>query len=352
MPPWPPSAACNDYVGDRSLSAEQKQLFRTWIEDGKLEGDPARPAPPLSVEKVELSRVDLDLAIEQPYVPRTTAFQPDDYRCFVIPWPETATTHVTGFRAVPGNPKVVHHVIAFLATPAEVATYQKLDADEEGLGYTCFGGSGGPARKWLGGWAPGTLGQDAPPGTGLRVEPGSVVILQVHYNVLEAGVQPDQTTVQFKLDDAVDKEAEIVPWANPRWPGTQSMRIAAGDRDATHSFQYDASVVTGGAFTVYSSSLHMHTLGSHATASIERAGGGSDCLLQIDDWNFHWQGNYDLRQPVQFQPGDQLKIECHWDNSPENQPLMNGELRVPADVFWGEGTTDEMCLGVFYVTTP
>ena len=38
-------------------------------------------------------------------------------------------------------------------------------------------------------------------------------------------------------------------------------------------------------------------------------------------------------------PGDQLYLECHFDNS-DSTMARN----------WGEGTADEMCLGGFYVT--
>jgi hypothetical protein len=55
---------------------------------------------------------------------------------------------------------------------------------------------------------------------------------------------------------------------------------------------------------------------------------------------------------VRFSPGDELRIECHWDNSPENQPIVGGQQQVPQDVGWGEGTSDEMCLGGFYVAPP
>jgi hypothetical protein len=354
MPPWPPNGDCNEYKADRSLSAEQKALFRAWIDGGRVAGDAANPGAPLDVERVQLSRVDAELSMTAAYTPQTNAQKSDDYRCFVIPWEETETRFVTGFRAVPGNPRVVHHVIAFRARPGQVAAFQQLDASEPGDGYTCFGGAGGPGGgrddTWLGSWAPGTLGSDTPAGTGMRVEPGSAVILQVHYNVLEAGAEPDRTKVQFKLDETVAKEAVIQPWANPNWLSGRSMLIPAGNADVAHAFEYDASQVLGGGFTLHAAGLHMHQLGVRATATIVRAGGARECVLQIDDWNFHWQGSYALRQSVEFQPGDQLRVECHFDNSPENQPIVNGTRRVPQDVTWGEGTTDEMCLGIFYTT--
>jgi hypothetical protein len=46
-------------------------------------------------------------------------------------------------------------------------------------------------------------------------------------------------------------------------------------------------------------------------------------------------------------PGDRLRIECHWDNTLDNQPIVDGEPLQPVDLNWGEGTTDEMCVGFF-----
>ena len=47
-----------------------------------------------------------------------------------------------------------------------------------------------------------------------------------------------------------------------------------------------------------------------------------------------------------------LRISCTWDNSAENQPVVAGAVIEPQDVQWGEGTTDEMCLGILLVTRP
>ncbi len=49
-------------------------------------------------------------------------------------------------------------------------------------------------------------------------------------------------------------------------------------------------------------------------------------------------------------PGDQLAVECHWDNSSANQPIVNGLPQVPRDVNWGPNTSDEMCVGGIYLS--
>jgi hypothetical protein len=355
MPPWPPNADCNSYYGNRSIDEVQKQTIIDWVDDGAQAGDPANPGPPLDVEQIRLTRVDRTLAMPIEYTTTATTTNPDDYRCFVIPWQETGTKYVTGFRARPGNARIVHHVVTFLAEPSQVATYQALDNAEAGPGYTCFGGSGGPSRTMVGTWVPGQLGSDFPAGTGLQINEGSALILQVHYNVVTAAASPDLTTLEFRIDDTVTKVARTLPFTNPTWLSSPTaMLIPAGEPDVVHQAQFDPSFYLGlSEFDIYAAGLHMHQLGTRAKLELVHSDGRpTECLLQIDDWNFHWQGGYGLRTPLRFAPGDALRIECHWDNSPENQPYVNGEQQAPQDVGWGEGTSDEMCLGGFYVAPP
>lgn len=352
MPPWPASNDCTDYQYNRSLTSEQLNLLTGWVDAGAAEGDPSEapastPPPPSG-----LSRVDLELKMAEGYTPQK---KPDDYRCFILDWPETDVRYVTGYTVTPGVGALVHHVIAFAAAPADVAQYQALDDNEAGPGYTCFGGPGGDSgrARWLGAWVPGSAGAEFPAGTGLRMEPGSKVILQVHYNLSSAAPSLDQTKVSFKLDNSVEKVAYVMPWANPQWvTGAQPMTIPAGGTDVIHRFAYDPtpflSSITNGlyqngkAITVYGAALHMHTHGTHAKTEIWRGGSASnkDCLLDIPKWDFHWQSNYLFSQPKTLQPGDVLALECHWDNTGANAK----------DIAWGEGTGDEMCLGTFFIT--
>ncbi len=355
MPPWPASAECAEYHQDRSLSTEQIDLISRWVDEGAAEGNPADAPTQQAPQVGGLSRVDLTLAMPEAYTPRK---RPDDYRCFLIDWPRTEVSYVTGFRADPDQRPLVHHVIAFLASPAEVATYQALDDAEPGPGYTCFGGPGANNGRvqWVGGWVPGSLGTESPAGTGIRIEPGSKIVLQIHYNTASAEPVADRTSLSFKIDTAVDKRAFVIPWANPQWlpsggvPGT--MRIAAGASDTVYRFPYDVTSVisqlTNGAFqngkplTFHGTGLHMHTRGTSARADIWRGGSADnkDCLLNIPAWDFHWQGQYMLTQAKTLNPGDSLALECHWSNTGANAK----------DIYWGEGTEDEMCLGTFYIT--
>lgn len=348
MPPWPADSACAEYVGDRSLSEEQIQTIAAWVDGGAVEGDPSEEGPPLDPPASnDLPRVDLTVEMPVAYTPEA---EPDDYRCFLIDWPLETAQYVAGYRATPGEARVVHHVIAFVAGPDQIAEVEALDASDPGPGYRCFGGPGIRPR-WLGAWVPGAGGMTFPPGTGIRIEPGSRLILQVHYNTLSAGKLPDRSSLDLMIESSVEREGTYQPWTNPVWVEGDSMMIPALEDDVVYRWALDPTrpLAGGNPIEIHLAGLHMHTLGSRARLAIERADGRSECVLDIPRWDFHWQGSYKLATPKVLNPGDKLSIECHWDNTAANQPLVNGKLQVPRDVVWGEGTTDEMCLGTFYM---
>jgi hypothetical protein len=348
MPPWLAGPGCTDYQQDRSLTDDQIATVIGWIDGGADEGDP-NDYVALRSQETGISRVDLTLQMAAAYTPQQS---PDEYRCFILDVPMSSDTFVTGFRANPGNPAIVHHVIAFLATPSTVAQYQQLDAADPAPGYLCFGGPGGSQTSggsWIGAWAPGGVGYDMPPGTGIRIPAGSKVILQVHYNTAGALPAPDLTSLDLKLDPTVQKEAIQMPWTNPDWILNHSMLIPAGASDVKYTFDVAPlpwlSLASNGLFvdnqpvTAYTTFLHMHTHGSHGNVSIVRADGSNDCLLDVPRWDFHWQMGYAFSQPRVINPGDVFHLECHFDNAGSSISRN-----------WGEGTDDEMCLTGFYVT--
>ena len=85
----------------------------------------------------------------------------------------------------------------------------------------------------------------------------------------------------------------------------------------------------------------MHLRGKVGRQAIERAGGDVECLLDIGDYDFNWQTRYRFSEPKILYPGDELALQCTFDNTDGDSELN-----------WGEGTEDEMCLGVYFITTP
>ena len=140
------------------------------------------------------------------------------------------------------------------------------------------------------------------------------------------------------------------------------MSIPAGEASVAHSFTAQRSnpfmtlllqeIGAGSEDTLWVSNagLHMHLLGRSGSLAIEHDNGEDTCLVEIDDWDFGWQGSYRLSEPVAFGPQDALALGCEWDNSAGNQAIIDGEIGEPRDVEWGDGSFDEMCLSVLYVS--
>lgn len=344
MPPWLAAAGCEEYADDPSLTDAQKAMLRRWLELGAPEGEPAeRPTTP-AANTAALSRIDLELFMDEPYSPR--ADLSDDYRCFLIDWPEQTDMFVTGLGVIPGDTTVVHHVITYVVHPQDVASARASDDADQGPGWSCFGGPD-EATAGLGGWAPGTPPRQYPEGTGISVPAGSALILEVHYHA--SGVpSADTTSVVVQLEDTVEKQAEIVAIANPSWLNDQGMLIPAGDADVTHRFSFLAGYMVDEPFVIYDATPHMHRRGVSESLWIQRENGDVDCVLDVPRWDFDWQLTYALAEPKVVYPGDTIGISCTFDNSAEHQP-RDDDTGVH-DVTWGEGTADEMCLGFYYVT--
>src|SRR5947209_2275290 len=91
----------------------------------------------------------------------------------------------------------------------------------------------------------------------------------------------------------------------------------------------------------------MHTRGTMITTSLN----GSP-LVELPRWDFHWQQTYQFQTPVTMTAADIITVNCHYDNTQANQPVINGQQLPVRDVTWGENTTDEMCLSFIQVAVP
>ncbi|NCG20916.1 MAG: monooxygenase [Rhodobacterales bacterium] len=338
MPPWRAESDCNSYKNDFSLSPESVDTLVRWVNADTPEGDASKAAPTrIAWVPPTLARVDAELIMKEAFTPTKA---PDDYRCFIMDWDETETTWMTGYNFKPGNTDVVHHVIPFIIPPDEADVYRALDDAEDGDGYPCFGGPGGNIdslieARWLGAWAPGGGATVMPEGYGLLIEPGSIMVMQVHYHVDANNTEFDQSSVEIQLEHTPLKTVQIQPWTEVSWVLGMGMEIPANTNDVSHTWSY---TFESGAFRIHDATLHMHTMGQTASMVIRHADGSETCVIRHDEYDFNWQRSYQLEQPVEVTVGDTMELTCTWDN-PTDQIVQ-----------WGDGTGDEMCLGVTMIT--
>ena len=308
----------------------------------------------------------------------------DDYRCFLLDPELDRDAWLTGTQVLPGNPDVVHHVILFQVPPGQVAAAEARDAAEEDEGWTCFGGTGLDQfqdvdnASWIGAWAPGGKESVVKPGFGVRLAKGSRVVMQVHYNLL-AGQQPDTSAAQLRLApgkrpfQALSTMLLPAPVELPCRPqhsdGELCDRAAAladvkerfGSEGNTADLLYflcggkprageEQSCVRtlGEPLTIHGVAGHMHLLGRSIKIEVNPGTPQARTILDIPVWDFDDQGSRPI-EPVRLEAFEQVKVTCtHVQWLRDKLPAFEGQ--PDRYVVWGEGTTDEMCLGLLQVT--
>ena len=180
----------------------------------------------------------LDLKMQATYMPTAAKGITDDYRCFLLDPKQAGDSFVTSARIVPGQPKIVHHVILFKVGAAQLADAKRLDGGDAGPGWSCFGGTGLPAgdgagiadslnnANWVAAWAPGWGGNRLPEGTGVTLPAGSKIVMQVHYNLLN-GRAPDRSRALLTVAPA---SAKLTPLQTVLMPGPVELACAKSEQ--------------------------------------------------------------------------------------------------------------------------
>jgi hypothetical protein len=348
---------------------------------------PVPPAAPLRAgERFQM------LTMARPYTPKPpTTGSTDDYRCFLVNPGFTSTAFLTGSQFLPQNAEIVHHAIFFRVPAAQVAEAKSLDAAAPGDGWTCFGGTGigGPRAQtqqlrnapWVAAWAPGGTESLASPGTGTLMEPGSQLVMQVHYNLLATGGKAtgtDQSSLRIRLAPGNSKleplltNLLVAPVELPCPPG-ETGKLCDRDLavfDVMRRFGDDSGFTVAGLhllcnegkpvppgntqhcdrkvrepMVVRAAAGHMHLLGRSIKIELNPGTPKAQVLLDVPAYNFDDQGARRLPKPVAAKPGDIMRVTCTHDATLRRQ-LPELQTLKPRYVVWGEGTSDEMCLGV------
>lgn len=335
MPPWKPEEGCGEFADKRGLTPAQIETITKWADAGAPRGNPAdEPAPKVFSSDWALGQPDLVLSYNEPYTPPSEG---DMYRCFPIPTNLTEDRYVAAIDIRPGDRETVHHVIAYTDTTGES---EQKDAAEPGPGYTSFGGPGIASFGALGGWAPGARPVTLPDGVALQLAKNSRIVLQIHYHPHDGAPEPDTTQIGiYFAKTKPSKLLRILPLIN------QDFTIPAGNP----AYEVEAvwPILTPIPMHVWVIAPHMHLLGRSMQVEAKLPNGSTECLINIGDWDFHWQGLYRYQEPVALPALTRVSLKAIYDNSASNP--LNPNL-PPKDVSWGEATTDEMCIAFLGVT--
>jgi len=356
MPPWlvRDDGTCGVFQDSKALAADEIAVIEAWAAGGAQEGTPRED---LEVPVLDRLETGLDLATPS-FVPEIVGGDlapSDEYRCFLVDHEFTKDTFLTGFDVVPGNPKIVHHMLGIVVDPTVDQGGGKTNADvlaeldamsPDRDGWPCFGAAGDGVEE--AGipvtWAPGMGVVHFPADTGYRIPAGSKFVIQVHYNLADPQVlgQPDKSTMRLELRDSVPVEG----FFNLPDPFLDSLGEAMPDQlePGQPAVKYTWELPIG----LYLASIgfvetdlygifpHMHQRGRKMTIELVD-GDEARCAGDVQRWDFAWQLFYFYAVPLKITPSTSLRVTCEYNTVGDIEPVLPG---------WG--TMNEMCLAGVY----
>lgn len=368
MPPWlaedtDECAPPLPWQDDLRLSDADKQLLSDWVDDGSPLGDPETavelPTPP----SIALQNPSHEMSWQQPFA---VSGESDLFECFVLNPNVTEETWITGVQIQAGNDKVDHHAIVFLDPNGES---EELAADGH---FPCFSNPD-IESSLIGAWAPGALPFRIPETGGIPMPVGSRIVVQMHYHPTPGGTEMDVSTVSLETTDVRPKyDAVLGLLGNYGSQGEDGTGLQPGMNDDNGvEFRIPANVTEHVENLIYRQDIdfnipifgvgaHMHYVGTSMKIDMKKANGDESCLLHTPNWDFDWQRSYNYDAAIEDLPvmemGDELHMRCIYNNSMSNPAVADAVtamgLTQPTDVFLGDETLDEMCLGVFGALLP
>lgn len=314
MTPWQADPHVGAFANDFSLSADDTRTLVQWIDAGAPRGsgeDPLEGYQP-DLPEWRLGSPDLIIPIPEQSVAAEGVF---DYRYVVVDTPNKEDVWLRALETAPGNRRVLHHIIANSVPP-------EGDVKKDQIALT--------------GYAPGLGPDQLPQGTGILLKAGSKIVFQLHYTASgKAETDNSRLGLYFaKTPPAKVLESGVVIHSR--------FRIPPGDGEfvATKSHKFDKDVL------LQSMNPHMHLRGKWMRYSARYPDGSQELLLNVPDYRFDWQCQYELKDPKYLPAGTELVVEAAWDNSALNLNNPNPKVAVG----WGDQTFNEMFYASFRFT--
>ena len=298
------------------LTVTEQQLLIDWIDQGANKDEGADPLTQITFDTAEFSLGDPDIILDVPpqEIPATGVV---DYRYVPVALNLPKDKWLRAIEFVPGDHEVLHHVITYLSSPAN----KSENAEDGGAG----------RGENLGGFAPGRQPDEFADNSGRLIPKGSNLLLQMHYTT-SGRETVDATRVALYFHDKPPQHVMSGGVAGQRRfmipPGAKEHKLTGVQDIKRDAYLYELNP-------------HMHFRGKYMTYTAQYPDGSEELLLSVPKYDFNWQFNYRLEEPLFLPAGSKIIARGAMDNSAQNR----GNPDPTRPVFFGLQTMHEMFFG-------
>ena len=330
MPPWFADPRYGHFANDRSLSQTEIDTLVNWVDGGAPAGNPRNSPPPREWPK-DWHIGTPDAIFEMPKAFPIPAAGAINYQYIILPTHFTEDRWVQKVEVRPSDPSAVHHAVVYIREPGskwlENQPGEKTFSVPLAVGFT--------TSDVLMVYTPGNSLDQWKPGMAKKIKAGSDLVLQMHYTSNGKAVS-DRTRIGIVFANEQPKKAVLtLQMGNDRFiipPGDPNYRVSVSG-----TLPNDALLI--------SLFPHMHLRGKAFEYAVVRGNGNIETLLKINSYDFNWQLNYRLAQPLPLRAGTRLQWTAYFDNSANNPHNPNPQ----DEVRFGEQSWEEMMIGFFDV---
>ena len=357
--------------------------------DATAHAGPHTSSPIAAAQPLRAGERFLNLTVSKPYTPSPPNGGTDDYRCLVVDPHLTTPAFLTGTQFQPQNVPIVHHAIVFAVPPEQAATARAKDAATAGPGLDLLrrhrpgerAAAAGVGRHLDPRWHrnPPAAGRRIPPGARQPAGPSGALQPARHRRPprrnrpVQRPVATDRRHRSHQAaghgavagaDRTALRRRRVRPAVRPRrshrgrHPALRRRSRghggATGERTAATAPRCPATPST--AIYRYRNPSRSTRRSDTCTCSDARSRWNSTpappkpkpCSTSPRSTSTT-RSSSRYPRPVDLNPGDTLRVTCTHDATLRQQLPALSKL-PPRYVVWGDGSSDEMCLGLLTAT--
>ncbi|PQB04044.1 redoxin family protein [Aureitalea marina] len=322
MPPWKADPKIGKFSNSFALAEQDARNIIKWIESGMTKGEGSDPLKNLSEEPTKWSMGEPDYIVELKTedLPATGIIP---YRIQNFKFNDSVDRWIGHIDIRSSATKSVHHTLLTSQSNSRVEGLVKRKIIPWNDNFLAISAGSG----WL---------NQAPKGTGIYLQKGSKLGMQLHYNATGKR-EIDKTLIGFYyLNEPPEREYRSLAST------TRNFSIPA-HTDEVKVVAFDT--ITQDVF-VHAICPHMHYRGKRASMFALLPDSTRVDLVSVPDYNFNWQFQYLLEKPIFLPSGSVIVTEGIYDNTFQNPLNPNPSV----DIGYGVQSTDEMLIGFMNYT--
>jgi hypothetical protein len=188
-------------------------------------------------------------------------------------------------------------------------------------------------------YTPGMIPEIWRPGLAKKIPAGSDLVLQIHYTA-DGKDSQDHSKVGLVFAKEPPKERAMTF-------GSYNLTFKIPPGDPNYRVDGMKNTFPNGV-EILSFFPHMHVRGKSFEYRAVYPDGSTETLLRVPKYDFYWQLDYKLAEPLKLPPGAKIECTAWYDNSPNNPANPDSKALVS----WGEQSWEEMMIGFYDVVIP